>query len=956
MKYRIFSLFIGLLAICGFTQAQTTYTMGGSAASGRSCNAVIYDNGGPNSNYGTNREDWFIIYPQAGQGAVSLLIEEFDVAATDTLFIYNGEYTTVPASEDFPLQIGSLAVNWLNETNGIQVGEQEVGASVQNASGALTLRFVSSATSTTRSGFKLSAHCSQPCQRINAVIDFEQSSPVPHFDENLNDGYYYIDFCPGEPIHLVCHGDYPDNNYSYTQSDATTTFHWLLGAEHLDQLNASVVNYEFPEGRGSEISLTLSDVHNGVTCYAQNPVAIRVRGSADPLVSVPTLPDVCQGQPIDFAVGYDANAANIVLGPVGTTEGASLAVDSTVFIPDGPNCHAADGSQCFQSSVNFTAFPVGATVTSAADILGVRLNIEHSFIGDINIKLKCPNGSSSMLLPDHCGNLSGACSSGSYFGIYYEPDNGCLPANNPQGTGWNYCWSENTTYAQLSNYIFTSTNVGHDRTSTVDSSHVAVGFPGEAGFVQGQQYYRPYTSFNNLVGCPLNGLWQIEVCDTWGSDNGYVFSWELTLDPRLMPQDWSYDVPVDSVGWTGGNIVSTSDTTAIAVNDQPGNYTYTFTIYDSFGCSYSRDLPVLVVQQPEAFLPDTLSICQGTQSVTLDPAFNYVGNPSLVSYEWNNGATTPTISVSDTANYIVTINAYNADRSLVCTVNDTVFVDLSPMPLAEFEGDPLESCAPMHIRMTNLSGFQDGEEHPEVHVTYEWTVTNQNGVAVAASTAKDPSFNIENRGTYTVGLIVTTNGGCSDTIVKTGYFTVYPQPVVTFATSVGLAGLDAGGEVSFVNTTDLSNFTDADNLRWHWDFGDGQTSENQSTTHIYEESGHFEVVLSAITDFGCTDEATHNVHLPTPFYFYIPNAFTPDGDGYNEVWLPQGSGVDESNYSVTIFDRNGKMIFHSNNLRQGWDGTISGKPAPVGSYVYVIKTSTRDADPREYVGTVTLVR
>lgn len=937
--------------IIGSLSAQTVFTMG-SGSSGQTCNGVLYDNGGENGNYGAGRDDWFTIRP--GSGAINIRFIDMDIASTDTLYFYNGES---PAAETVPLQIGPMASNWVNNTgNMIQLGDQEVAATVQNPTGAITVHFVSAANSTCGAGFKLQITCAQPCQRIITHIDFDNSVPVPHLDEELNDGYYYIDFCPDDVIHFAAYGEYPDNNYSYSQSDAQSTFHWNFGTESMNQQGATSVNYQFPEGRGSEMTLTLSDVHNGQTCYAQTPIAIRLRGSADPLLSVPTLADVCQHQEIPFAVGYDANSANIVVGPIGSTEGSSLAVDSTVFIPDGPNCESALGSQCYSSSVNFTVFPAGATVTSAADILGVRLNIEHSFIGDINIKLKCPNGSSSMLLPDHCGNLSGACSSGSYFGIYYEPDNGCYPQNNPQGTGWNYCWSENSAYAQLSGYIFNAANVGNYVTSTVDSSNVAVGYPGGPGFVQGRKYYQPYTSFSNLIGCPLNGMWSIEVCDTWGSDNGYVFSWELTLDPMLMPQDWSYDVPVQDVEWSGGNITPTSDTTAVAINDLPGSYTYTFTIHDAFGCSYSRDLPVNVIQQPVPQLPDTLSICTGAQSVVLDPAFNYTGNPGMINYAWSNGQTTPTITVADTAQYSVTITTYNADRSLACTANDTVQVMLSPMPVAAFECDPLVGCSPVHVTTNNLCSFMDGEQHSDIRMFYQWTVTNGNGDVVATSTEANPSYNFENRGTYTVKLVVTTSGGCTDSLTKEEYIQVNAQPRAGFSSILAAAGLDAGGEVAFTNTSSTGGATVDDMLNWNWNFGDETGETFFEGVHVYQQSGWFPVTLTVSTDAGCSDEFTHTIHIPTPYYFYIPNAFSPDGDGINEIWVPQGSGVDENNYLLYIYDRDGRLLFSSNNLKQGWDGTSKGKPVPVGCYVYVIQTYTKDADPKEYTGTITLIR
>ena len=113
--------------------------------------------------------------------------------------------------------------------------------------------------------------------------------------------------------------------------------------------------------------------------------------------------------------------ATIIVEPVGSIQESSLAVDSMVFIPDGPYCT----TQCYSSSVNFTSFPPAATITQASDILGVRLNIEHSFIGDINISLICPNNHSVLLMPDHNGN------NGYYFGLYYEPDGSYCNASHP---------------------------------------------------------------------------------------------------------------------------------------------------------------------------------------------------------------------------------------------------------------------------------------------------------------------------------------------------------------------------------------------------------------------------------------------------------------------------------------------------------------------------------------------
>lgn len=931
-------LVIALILVSFSINAQTSYNIGNGTTNAHTCNAILYDHAGT-GNYSPGRDDWFTIYPSSG--AVNLLFDEMDIAETDTLYIYNGE---TQLADTVPLAIGSAAANWVNNSNIIQIGEQMTSATVQNPTGALTLHFVSAANSACGTGFKLIVSCSEPCQRIYTQIDFNQSNPVPHLE---SDGYYYLDICPGQAAHIVCYGDYPDNNYSYSQTNANCTFQWELAGTYQQGLGMTTVDYTFPEGQGADVTLSIVDNHN---CHSNTPVAIRVRASADPITSVPTFPDVCQWDPIPFNIGYDASESNIYVSHVGATQGTSLAVDSTVFIPDGPNCASQLGSQCYSSSVNFTSFPAASTITQAADIMGVRLNIEHSFIGDINISLVCPNGNAALLMPDHNGNNA------YYFGVYYEPDNGCLPQNNPQGTGWNYCWSENSNFAQLNGYCYNSSNIGHDRSSTVDSSHVTVGYPGQPGFIQGQQYYTPYQSFSNLIGCPLNGLWQIKVCDTWGADNGYVFSWELTLDPRLMPRDWTYDVAIDTTYWDTDDITYTSDTTGYANASRPGNFNYVFTLVDEYGCEFSRTIPVNVIQMPTPNLPELLSICTGTQTATLDPQFDYFGPASLISYTWSNGATSPIINVTDTGYYYLTITTYNADHSLACAASDTVFVNLSPMPHADFEGTMLSGCSPLTVHLNSLCSFVDGQPHSDIALFYEWTVTNEQNAVVFTSTEENPTLTLQVRGRYTVKLTVQTSGGCADSTTKVNYINVFPQPHVNFNYSLVALGIDAGGTYNFVNTTDISAFNANDNLTWLWNYGDHEESNEFEGSHEYVHSGLYTVHLSVSTESGCNDETSQTIRIPTPFYFYVPNAFSPNGDGINESFKPFGYGFNPEKYEFMIFERTGRLIFRTTNYEQAWNGHDNGKLVPFGSYIYVIRTEDMEGEPKEYMGTVTVVQ
>lgn len=882
--------------MCAFSFAQTEYTMGISPSDITTCNATILDHGG-SGNYGPGLDEWITIHPTGG--AVTLRIMDMDIATTDTLYFFNG---TDPNNDSIPFLIGSNAVNWINNSNQVQLGDQEVAATIQNPTGAITLHFVSAANSEGGAGFELAVTCGEPCQRLHATIDFANSYPVPHFDTDLNDGYYYVDFCPGDTIHIAAEVLYPDNDYSYHQDMSTTYFDWSYGNSGNGM---NTLDYLFNPGQGYDLTMSVRDLHNGNTCYGQTPLAIRIRGSQDPFVSARLLDDVCQGTEVPLLVSLSDTNANILVTNVGSTQESSLAVDSVVFIPDGPNCT----TQCYSSSVNFTSFPPGATIQSAGDILGVRLNIEHSYIGDINISLICPNSRSVLLMPDHCGNVGGT--NYAFFGLYYEPDGSyCNASDNTQGTGWNYCWSENNTFAQNSGYCYLNSNIGHDVSSTVDSSHVTRGYPGQGGFVQGSQYYTPYQSFSNLIGCPLNGLWQMQVCDTWGSDNGYIFSWELTLDPNLMPQDWTYDVDITGINWAGGNIVPTSDSTAAIVTDQPGDYDYTFTIVDEFGCQYDHIMQMKVVQQPEFTLTDQ-NICIG-ETATLDPDFNYQGVPGLIGYNWSNGETGSTLTSDVNGEYALTISCFNNDHSLACTYSDTANIVLNPQPVANFNASLLENCSPLVTTMTDQTTYTDGP-HPEITLDYQWSVIDANNEVVLTSNNPSPEFTITDAGIYSVLLIVHTPDGCGDTLLMTDYLTVFPQPISDFLSNPERTNLGEGGDIFFINITDTTVFNVNDVVTWTWNYGDGGEETHETNgAHTYDSWGEFVVTLSVQTDQGCASTVNHTVYIEADLIF--PNIMTPNGDGVNDVFAIKNMNPILPN-RLDIYNRWGKKVYSKENYQ-----------------------------------------
>jgi subtilisin-like proprotein convertase family protein len=282
----------------------------------------------------------------------------------------------------------------------------------------------------------------------------------------------------------------------------------------------------------------------------------------------------------------------------------SIRSDS-LFLPDGTG-----GS--VQTGIGFTQFEPGAVLTNISDLQGICVNMEHSWMRDIEIKIKCPNGTTVTLLNQV--TVGGEV----FMGIPNESDGGSGSggAQNPPGTGYTYCWTPNATQGTMLEY---ANNTGvHDLPDNVD--------------------YESYQTLNNLIGCPLNGDWQIIVKDNWGSDNGWVFSWGIDFNPLLFPNLEVFTPAIVSEEWTQNSTFVTNNGHTATVSPQvPGTASYTYVAENEYGCTYDTTINVVVLpaNDPQCFscgqvqitnLTDT-TICQG-QSVVLSPQSSVGGSQS----------------------------------------------------------------------------------------------------------------------------------------------------------------------------------------------------------------------------------------------------------------------------------------------------------------------------------------
>jgi gliding motility-associated-like protein len=144
---------------------------------------------------------------------------------------------------------------------------------------------------------------------------------------------------------------------------------------------------------------------------------------------------------------------------------------------------------------------------------------------------------------------------------------------------------------------------------------------------------------------------------------------------------------------------------------------------------------------------------------------------------------------------------------------------------------------------------------------------------------------------------------------------------------------------------------------WNWDMGDGSVQTGKNISHIYPKEGDYRIFLEVIDINECTDTVSKVIHIYDELTIFIPNIFTPNGDGINDTWKPVMLDYSTEGYQLSVFDRWGQQIFYTTNPEESWNGTINGKTvAPNTVYSYQVRVKNVSGKEFKYTGNVTLVR
>ncbi len=123
---------------------------------------------------------------------------------------------------------------------------------------------------------------------------------------------------------------------------------------------------------------------------------------------------------------------------------------------------------------------------------------------------------------------------------------------------------------------------------------------------------------------------------------------------------------------------------------------------------------------------------------------------------------------------------------------------------------------------------------------------------------------------------------------------------------------------------------------WFWDFGDGSFSNSQFLSHSFSDAGRYRVMLTVANEYDCLDSMEMQLIVNESSIIYVPNAFTPDGNGLNDLFKPVLTYVSSEDYLMQIYDRWGNVVFTTTDVDQGWDGTYNGKPLSVSTVLHYV--------------------
>lgn len=372
-----------------------------------------------------------------------------------------------------------------------------------------------------------------------------------------------------------------------------------------------------------------------------------------------------------------------------------------------------------------------------------------------------------------------------------------------------------------------------------------------------------------------------------------------------------------TISWSNGAI--TEDVTGLTAGS------YTVTITDNNGCSANMTSLVTEPSQLVMSFSSTnatcYNYCDGTASTVVG------GGTAPYSYNWSGlGSSTSVSGICDGVYDLIVTDANG------CTISELDFVITEPAQI---------NIGSISVKHETCFGSCDGR----------LIIPSTNGTAFSIDGGTlfftNNTFIDLCEGVYSI--VVKDDNGCFNTasaevlrpLEVTAEFSFGPQPTDFFETEIDFNNLSLNGS----------------QYMWTYDSLGFSTAFEEIFEFPQYVADSYLVCLRVMNDSGCVDTVCHDIIIDDYTYLYLPNAFTPNADGMNDIFQPIINYIEEGSYVFQIFNRWGELFYQTNDPKVGWDGTHKNIKAKEDVYVWKIRAKSQlNAEKKEWVGHVTLMR
>ena len=752
----------------------------------------------------------------------------------------------------------------------------------------------------------------------------------------------------------ACATQYSFVNTSTVSGGNISGNYWNFGGGNTSQL--SNPSFNFPSAGNYSVSLVVASA-NGCTAQITQTLQILNNPTASFLA-----PNTCQNSAVNFTNTsfilsgsitsvnwqfgngstsqlnnpvsvYNNSGTYTVSLTVVSSQGCSATTVSNLTIHPVPNTNFSAANTCFGSSSSF----INNSTISSGNITSYIWDFENDGISNsfqTNPSFNYPAPGSYTTVLSAVSNFNCVNNYSAIVNVFAVPtasfktEDACfgnktiftnLSSMQPGGQIISYAWN-------LGNGIYLTGMQPQHQYNAPGNYTVALSVLANNGCSS------TFTSAVNINPIPKSLFYSTSACHNQATQ--FTNSCSITSG-SIIKYRWDFE---NDGAWDDTVTVNTSHVYTLS-----GNYNAKLQAISNKQCYGDLVSYVKVFANPVADFKNTPA-CLGDNSTFTNTSYSSDGNISSYSWDFNgdnqvdNISKDPSLTYTNNGVYLLKLEVQTV-YGCISTKSKSMYVNAKPQ--AAFSVPERSGCPTFCTTFTNNSSISNG-----AIVNIFW---NFGDGSPTLSHTWNPTH-CYNTGNYDVSLMLVSDSGCRTTLTKSSYIIVHPKPVAGFV--VEPEEIDVDAPVMDVRTEAIG----ADSYQYLIN-DKNAVYYAPNFHHNFKSAGPTQPVVVQIVKNhqGCVDTAVKALKFKPSFAIYVPNTFTPNGDGINDGWFAKGVGV--SKYNVQVFDRWGHVIFETNDMDNAWDGRTKNSDGPIKQDVYVWRVVLTDVfnKDHELTGTVALL-